>query len=107
MKLSGRGSRFWILGEMGAERVKYQRQANCRSDPSARTTHKGRDTRLVFSPQLSMNQVRTKSEMQDAWQQPSHSARGRTGAKCLGKSHRPGGDLGMGAGGLLSGDYVA
>lgn len=60
-----------------------------------------------FPAPRSMNQVRTKSARQDAWQQPSHSARGRTGAKCLGESHRPGGDLGDWELGTLSGDYVA
>lgn len=38
------------IGGRGAERVKYQRQANCRSDPSARTAHKRRHS-LVPGPQ--------------------------------------------------------
>lgn len=94
------------MGEGVPRESSINEQANCRSDPSAETAYKRRHG-LVSAPR-SMNQVRAEGAMQDAWQQPSHSARGRSGAKRLGKSHRPGGELGGTRElGMLSGDYVA
>lgn len=93
------------IGGRGAERVKYQRQANCRTDPSARTAHKKRHS-LVLGPQ----------EHESGPDQECDARRMATAkpqctrpnwCQVSWESHRPGGDLGGMQLGTLSGDYVA